>query len=91
MDYNSYFPYAPCIPNQFNQVAASLRLENKNFAIVPIDREKYDKDLKFNGVALTKAGKELLGIIPIRSNANYRKDFDEFLTKKHLKLVEIRK
>ena len=90
-DYNSYFPYSPCVVNQSNQLAVGMRLGNKLFGLLPVDREKYDKELKLNGVSLTKAGKELLGIIPVNDNANYRKDFEEFLANKHLKLVEVGK
>ena len=90
-DYNSYFPYSLCVVNQSNQLAVGMRLGNKLFGLLPVDREKYDKELKLNGVSLTKAGKELLGIIPVNDNANYRKDFEEFLAKKHLKLVEVGK
>lgn len=88
-NYNSSMPYAPCIPNESNEVSASLRMENKDYALVPFDKKKYDKELKLNGVTLTKAGKELFDIIPLKSNINYRKEFEKFLSDKFLKLVEI--
>lgn len=90
-DYNSRFPYNHCVFNQSNQIEASLRFESKIYGLLPIDIDKYDKDLHFKGVVLTKAGRELLGIIPIKQNEEYRKDFEEYLLKKHFKLVEIRR
>lgn len=89
-DYNSYMNYAPCIVNEQKQISASLCYGNKHYGLIPTDKKKYDKTVKFNGVALTKAGKELLKIIPIEDSANYRKDLEEFLSKKHLQLLEIK-
>lgn len=90
-DYNSYMNYAPCIINENGSVAASLHFEGKHYGLLPTDRDKYDKTVRFNGVALTKAGKELQQIIPLEDASKYKKDFDEFLVKKHLQLVPIGK
>lgn len=89
-DYNSYSYYSPCVANEKLQVQASLRFQGENFGLVPLDREKYDKVLKFDGVALTKAGKELLDIIPLTANDNYRNEMFEFLKSKHLSLVKMK-
>jgi len=88
-DYNSYMNYAPCIANDKMKIEATLCYEKKHYGLVPIDKEKYDKTLKLNGVALTKAGKELLKIIPIEESPIYKKTLEEFLKKKYLKLVEL--
>lgn len=89
-DYNSWMHYSPCIANEQKQVGASLRFENKNYGLVPSDREKFDKTLKLNGVALTKAGKELLDIIPLESSDKYKDALTEYFKSKHLDLVEIK-
>jgi hypothetical protein len=89
-DYNSYMPYSPCIANEHNQVGIALRFQNKNFGLVPLDKEKYDKVLKLNGVALTNAGKELLDIIPLTATGNYTESLIEFFKAKHLDFVEIK-
>lgn len=89
-DYNSYMPYSACIANEHNQVGLPLRFQIKNFGLLPSDREKYDKVLKLNGVALTKAGKELLDIIPMTQNNNYTEALIEFFKTKHLNFVEIK-
>ena len=90
-DYNSYMNYAPCVVNENMGVAASLYLGGDHYGLLPTDRDKYDKTVRFNGVALTKAGKELLKIIPLEDASKYKKDFEEFLAKKHLKLIPIGK
>ncbi len=89
-DYNSYMNYAPCIVNEQMNVAASLKYGNEHYALRPKDKEKYDKTARFNGVALTKAGKELLQIIPLEKAERYKADFEEFLSKKHLELIRMK-
>ena len=89
-DYNSRFPYTACIVSQSNGVGIGLRFENKIFGLLPIDLDKFVKDLYFNGVTLTKAGRELLKIIPIKHNKEYRKDFEEYLLNKHFRLFQYR-
>src|ERR1700743_1186325 len=59
-DYNSYMNYSPCIAHDGINVAASFRFDDKNYALIPIDNESYDKILNLHGVTFTKAGKELL-------------------------------
>jgi hypothetical protein len=89
-DYNSWMNYAPCIANEKMEISATLCYGNKHYGLIPTDKEKFDKTVKLNGVALTKAGKELLKIIPLEESPSYRKDFEEFLEKKFLKLVEVK-
>lgn len=88
-DYNSYMPYTPCIINEKNEVGATFQFYNKQYALMPIDKDKFDKELKLQGVALTKAGKELLDIIPLEEKLNYRKDLFEYFENKHLQVVDI--
>lgn len=89
-DYNSYMQYSPCIANEQKQVGAILHFQGKNFGLVPSDKEKYDKVLQLYGVALTKAGKELMDIIPITNSDNYKEALIKYLEDKHLELVEIK-
>ncbi|MEO0903069.1 MAG: hypothetical protein AAFY00_14090, partial [Bacteroidota bacterium] len=71
-------------------LAASLKYGDKHYGLKPKDKEKYDKTARFNGVALTTAGKELLQIIPLEKAEKYKTDFEEFLSKKHLELIEVK-
>jgi hypothetical protein len=90
-DYNSYMSYLPCVVNENHSVAATIKFSNKHFAFLPTDRERYDKNVKLNGVAFSKSGKELFNIIPIEENAIYKADLETFLEKHFLKLVEVKK
>jgi hypothetical protein len=89
-DYNSFMPYTSCIANEQMQVGAAIHFQGKTFGLIPTDRDKFDKVLKLNGVALTKAGKELLDIIPITPADKYRDALIDFFKAKHLELVEIK-
>lgn len=89
-DYNSTMSYSGCIANGKNQIQAILSFHGKNYGLLPSDREKYDKTLNINGVALTKAGKELLSIIPMAPAYAYEKALIEFFEKKHLDIQEIK-
>ena len=87
-DYNSWMGYSPCIAGENGIIGASIHFGGLKYGFVPTDKEKYDKELKLHGVAFTKAGKELLKIVPQEEVSNYKQDFIEFFTKKHLKIVE---
>ncbi len=88
-DYNSYMKYTTCIVNENNMVSMALSFGNKQFCLVPTDKEKYDKNLQLHGIALTKSGKELFDIIPKTNNTTYTNALVEYFYKKHLQLTEI--
>jgi hypothetical protein len=89
-DYNSYMHYSLCIANEQKEVGAILHFQGRKFGLVPSDKEKYDKVLQLHGVALTKAGKELMDIIPINNSTEYKEALIKYLEVKHLDLVEIK-
>ena len=88
-DYNSYMHYNPCIANN-NVVYATIGFENKKYGLVPTDIEKYDKNLRLTGVALTKAGRELINIIPIEDKNEYKAELFKYFKDKHLSITEVR-
>jgi len=88
-DYNSWMHYSVCVAHKGNSVAASFTYAGKQFGLIPTDKEKYDKRLQLHGVTLTKAGKELLSIIPIEEQKEYTLALIEFFKGKHLQLTQI--
>lgn len=88
-EYNSFIEYWLCISAEDHQAKADLGYNNKQYHLVPTDKEKYDKKLRLSGVVLTTSGKELLDVVPHTVNASYRKLMFEYFEKKHLKLIEI--
>lgn len=89
-EYNSWMGYSPCITNEKNRTQAAMYYQNKKYGLVPIDREKYDKELKLYGVALTNSGKELLDIITIQQTDNYKNDLIEYFKNNHPELHELK-
>jgi hypothetical protein len=89
-DYNSWMRYGPCIAHNGNQVSAILRFKNRKYGFIPTDKERYDKELKLDGIALTKAGKELLTIIPLIEVPQYKSELESFFISKYLQMIEIK-
>lgn len=89
-DYNSYMNYMPCVVNEQNSVGLTVKLSEEHFAFLPTDRNKYDKNVKLNGVAFSKSGKELYNIIPKDADPIYKADLETFLEKRFLKLVPVK-
>lgn len=88
-DYNSYMPYSPCIVDDSMKIGAVLKHQNKLYGLVPSEMENYDRELKLHGVALTKAGKELMDVIPLANTDVYTEDLKRHFISKHLNLVEV--
>lgn len=89
-DYNCRMPYAISIINEQNQVIAPIRFQGLYYGLLPIDRTKISEDLFLNGVSLTKAGKELIDIIPINPSPTYETELKDYFEKKHLKFIQVK-
>ncbi|MEO7044039.1 MAG: hypothetical protein ABI091_01940 [Ferruginibacter sp.] len=88
-DYNSYMPYAQSIVTENNTISFPLSFEGKLYCLVPIDIEKYDKIANFHEVALTKSGRELLDIIPVKINEEYTGALKAHFESKYLRFPEL--
>jgi len=88
-DYNSWRSYTYCIAHEGNTVATPFIYAYKKLGLIPTDKERYDKELKLNGVTLTKAGRELLSIIPVDEQPAYTVALMEFFKAKHLTMVGV--
>jgi hypothetical protein len=86
-DYNSYMGYEPCIVNDNNSVSIPFQFQGKLFALKRIDSSKPIRDIKVHGVALTKAGKELLDIVDIDPHQKYAEKLIEFFTARGFECV----
>jgi len=87
----SRFPFNPCIFEKGKTVGAGLYFGKKDYALIPLDKEKYDRDLILTGIGLTQSGCELFKIIPFSPNLEYTKDLESFFQKKSLTMKEIKK
>ncbi|ELI9684410.1 hypothetical protein A9D46_06800 [Photobacterium damselae subsp. damselae] len=88
-DYNCYFGYDAAIA-QGNNVAATIYHQNQHYGLVPIDPSKNISQLRLSGVALSKAGKELLSIVDTEASDNYLNDLVTYFKNRNLKLVVVK-
>ena len=88
-EYNSWMDYQYCIAKG-GVVNGVMRFENVNWGLVPKVGSTDDRQpLKLHGVGLTQAGRELMQVVEIETNAEYRAAlFAHFETNK-LDLVQL--
>lgn len=88
-DYDSYMGYQTCISDTNNQFPSAFKYQGKSFGLLPQDERDQNANLRLNGVALSKSGKELLNIIDILSDENYTADLIEYFQNQKLQMVEV--
>lgn len=86
-DYHSYMNYRGAILNP-GQGVAPIKYQNKLFALTSLS-ESINQDLNFHGVALTKSGRELLGIVDMELTEEYTSALSSFLKKQNISLREL--
>jgi hypothetical protein len=87
-DYNSYIGYASAVAKA-SQVSLPITYSDKHFGLVGTDQTNHG-ELKLNGVAFTKSGKELLGIVDITPDEKYTADLITYFQAKKLNFVQIK-
>ncbi len=88
-DYHSYANYMPCIANDNNEVYCIFTFQGKKFTLKRIDASKPIQSFLVYGVVLTKAGRELLDIIDIKPNQQYKNKLFEFFATAGFQCVEV--
>jgi len=88
-DYNAFANYSKCIAN--NQPASlCFRFNNLDYVLDPIYGSVLNHSiLNLHGVVFTKAGRELLDIIPIIPAERYQAALNQFFEKRELNMVEV--
>lgn len=82
-------PYEICIGNEFNTVQLPFTFQNIDYGLLPIDRSQYNGSFSVTGIKLTKAGEELLEIIPLIESNLYKNDLIEFYRSQNLRMAFI--
>ena len=88
-DYNSWRDYGLSVANKNNVVVLGFSHQNTYWGLLPEGDRKDGQELKLHGVALSKAGRELLNIVEIEPIENYTNDLIVFFTKQKLKMIPI--
>lgn len=87
-DYNSYMGYGGAIANAGN-VIMPITHTDKPFGLIANDQTNHG-ELKLSGVAFTKSGKELLGIVDISPDEKYTEELTSYFQAKKLNFVQIK-
>jgi hypothetical protein len=88
-DYHSWQDYGMCIVNEEKEVSYTFKYQNQNWAFLPINNRTRNQELRFNGVALSNSGKELLKIVDIELNEKYTTALEEYFKSLDIKKVEV--
>ena len=87
-DYNSYTMFDFCVVKS-NTIGMPLTFQSRAWALVPTQTRAEDSKLRLHGVALSSAGKELLGVVEIEANDEYTGALTEFFQKQNLTMTEV--
>jgi hypothetical protein len=87
-DFNSYMDYSMCVAIG-KTVALPLKYQNRDWALVPSAERTIGQELRLDGVALSRSGKELLKIVDIETNDLFTDAIKDFFQKRNLSMVEI--
>ena len=94
-DYNSWFNYQICInlpihaASKTPPVRIPFMFQNHSWVLIPINQRQPSNEFKLSGVALTRAGQELLKIVDLQPMINFEKDLKEFFQKSNLQMTKI--
>ena len=87
-DYNSWLDYNVSIPGTFsddkipNKLAIPFRHQNRFWILQPAAGSKQPANLQLHGVALTRSGIELMGVVKRENNEEYLHDIVNHFNKK---------
>lgn len=87
-DYNSYMGYGQSIANA-GKVSLPIIYTGRSYGLVATNETKHS-ELRLSGVAFTKSGKELLGIVDIIPDEKYTTDLAAYFQANKLNFVEIK-
>lgn len=87
-DYNSYIDYVACVAEE-GQIVGVFRFEKSEWGLVPAPDRPKDEQVRIHGVALTRAGRELMSIVDIDASESYRQALVAYLDTMKLRLVPV--
>lgn len=87
-DFNSYMDYRPAIAND-NKVAIGFTYAGALHAFVPKEPRPASAEFRVSGVMLTKAGRELLRVVPLVPEPEYTADMLAFFETQGFRVVPV--
>lgn len=89
-DYNSYMNYGMCIANQ-GVVSIPFRYQDADWGLLSTVERPIGQEMRMNGVALSRSGKELISIVDIEPNDVFTTGMTEFFQKQNMQMLPITK
>jgi len=86
-DYNSLFDYSVVIADQNHRVPFGFHYQGRLWGLDAINGRSANQDSYLTGVALSRAGRELLTVVDIESVDDYTSALHEFFIKQNLRMV----
>lgn len=87
-DYNSYMHYGAAVANA-GKIALPITYIDRSYGLAATDQTNH-RELRLSGVAFTKSGKELLGIVDITPDEKYTAELTAYFQAKKLDFVEVK-
>jgi hypothetical protein len=88
-DFDSYMDYRPAIAND-NKVALGLTHAGALYGLVPKEERPASAEFRVHGVMLTKAGRELLRVVPALPEPAYTSDMVAFFEAQGFRMAPVR-
>ena len=88
-DYNSWFDYKSCVVKKNNQIDFPFLHQSRHWALLPSPDRVENHELKLSGVALSRAGRELLRVVDQDTMDEYTEALKEFFESRKLQMTEI--
>lgn len=89
-DYNSYFDYGLCVAGVDARATFGFTYQRRLWAFVSTQERTPGSTLKLHGVALSKAGRELLPVLDLEPVETFDSAMTEYFEKQGLKVVSAR-
>ena len=88
-DYNSWMDYRPSFGSPTQPVALPFEFGNEKWGLVKMDGFQ-GEEFKVTGVALTRSGKELMGVVAFDADPHFATDLASWFESQKLKMTRVR-
>ncbi|MCY4381874.1 MAG: DUF2806 domain-containing protein [Nitrospinae bacterium] len=92
-DYNSWYDYRLCIGHKIENLPQLIRIpfrfQDRHWILLPTSDRNLSKEFQLTGVALTRSGRELSGVIDLENMDEFSQALSSFFQSKNFQMVEV--
>ena len=92
-DYNSWYDYRLCIGHKIENppqlIRIPFRFQDRHWILLPTSDHNLSKEFQLTGVALTRSGRELSGVIDLEYMDEFSQALSSFFQSKNFQMVEV--